>query len=429
MIASAVDWLANLTPDEAIRAFWHLLVFELPRYVLAASAVSFSAIGRHKMNPPPTIGASVNQKPRTVTVLLPGHNEAAGLRRTVDTLREQTSVPTQIIVVDDGSSDGMFDVANRLRREGSIDLALRTDLRSGKSAAANLALRYATGDFVVIADIDTEFMPDAIEKMARHFEDPDVGAVAGNLGVRNESETLTTEIQAIQYLISISTGRVFSDAFNVLFIVSGAVGMFRREALVGVAGWEVGPGEDADLTTKLRRAGWKITFEPEALALTDVPNNMPALIRQRLRWNRSLARIRLQKFEAIFSASDRQFSLSNAIGSLDILFFQAVLPFSFLVYLVWMFGYYGADTMVVLTAVSMIYIALAYVSFFAAVSHSGNLRHLRMLPYVPLYSLVSSYVLRFTRLFAIVDELTFQRSYKDTYVPRRVLDLARKDQE
>ncbi len=429
MLTDALVWLGGLTRAEAFNAFWHMILLEVPRYLLTAAAVAFVALQRPGFGGAhPKPGKAEPEGYADITVLLPGHNEADGLRRTVGSLHRQSLAPTQIIVVDDGSTDSMSDIAADLRREGAVDLVLRSHLRSGKSAAANLGLRYATGSYVVIADIDTEFAPDAIERMHNEFKDPSVGAVAGNLGVRNAFESLTTIVQAIQYLVSISTGRIFADAFNILFIVSGAVGMFRRNALVGVGGWEVGPGEDADLTEKLRRAGWRIAFAPGAMAYTDVPTTIPALIRQRMRWNRSLVRIRLEKFAVSLSPADWRFRLSDAIGHIDILFFQAFLPFSFAVYLVWLVVAYGGAAPVVLLAVTMIYIAIATAIFLFAVIVSGDVRNLRFLPYVPLYSIVSSFILRFVRLVAILDEILRRGSYKDPYVPRRVLDAAKGDQ-
>lgn len=429
MLTEALTWISSLSGAEAVGAFWHMILLEVPRYLLTGGAVALAVWWR-----PGYGGAHATTVPKEpsgfadITVLLPGHNEAGGLRTTVESLRNQTLAPSQIIVVDDGSTDGMSDIAADMRREGLIDIALRTELRSGKSAAANLGFRYATGRFVVIADIDTEFAPDAIERMYDEFADPRVGAVAGNLAPRNAMENLVTIVQAIQYLISISMGRTFADSFGILFIVSGAVGMFRHEALAGVAGWEVGPGEDADLTEKLRRAGWRIAFATAAMAYTDVPTTMESLIRQRLRWNRSLVRVRLEKFAVSLKPGERRFRLSDAVGHIDMLFFQAVLPFSFTLYVVWLIMVYGGDAPAILLAVAMIYAAFAIVSFLFAVIVSGDARNLKYLPYVPLYSLISSFILRFVRLAAVADEILRQGSYRDSYVPKRVLDAAKKDQ-
>jgi cellulose synthase/poly-beta-1,6-N-acetylglucosamine synthase-like glycosyltransferase len=158
----------------------------------------------------------------TISVLMPGHNEGASLRQTVIGLREQTRNDAQVVVIDDGSTDDMAAVGQQLKAEGLIDVFVVTDLRGGKSAAANLGLTYCTGDVVIIADIDTSFDRDALERVIEPLQDPEVGAVSGNIAVRNTAASVVARFQAIQYLLSISLGRRVTNMLDVVFIVSGA---------------------------------------------------------------------------------------------------------------------------------------------------------------------------------------------------------------
>jgi poly-beta-1,6-N-acetyl-D-glucosamine synthase len=139
-------------------------------------------------------------------------------------------------------------------------MRLRLEHRGGKSAAINLGLSACTGDIVVISDVDTTFDRSAFAELLGYFADPRVGAVSGSLGVRNASASLITRHQAIEYAIGIALGRIVQDSLGILSIVSGAFGAFRRAALEQVGGQDVEVGEDADLTMKLRRAGWRILF-------------------------------------------------------------------------------------------------------------------------------------------------------------------------
>lgn len=400
--------------------FWHALLFEVPRFLLAA--VSVGAVASRRASRP---RLSAPQAVR-VSVLMPGHNEAAALRQTVLGLREQTLLPVQIVVVDDGSTDDMAAVARRLRAEGLIDIFISTGLRGGKSAAANLGLSYCTGDIVMIADIDTSFDRDAVERIVEPFLDPAVGGVCGNIAVRNHRASIVAKFQAIQYLMSISLGRRISDMLGVVFIASGAFAAFRRQALTSIGGWEVGPGEDADITIKLRQAGWKVRFQGDAWALTDVPETSLALFRQRLRWNRSLIRVRVRKFGQMFNPARPNFSLLNALGTLDIILFQAILPVSFFIYIFWLFSVYGAEALIILAVVSFVYICGAIVSFLVAASVAGHYGRLSLLPYVVGYALYNAFLLRAVSVYAYLDELILRRSYRDPYVPTRVLQRVEK---
>ncbi len=398
--------------------FWHVILFEVPRFALAAVFVGGAAL-----RPPPP-GAHPDARRLTISVVLAGHNEGASLRQAVMGLKEQTRPDAQIVVVDDGSTDNMAAEARRLKAEGLVDVYLSTGLRCGKSAAVNLGIGYCTGDVVLNGDIDTSFDRDALERIAEKFLDPRVGAVCGNLAVRNSHESILAKFQAIEYLVSISLGRRVADMLGILFIVSGAFGAFRREALLSVGGLEVGPGEDSDITIKLRQAGWSIRFEPHAWALTDVPVSALALFRQRLRWDRDLVRIRLRKYRSVFNPLRHNFSLSNALGTLDFLFFGVALPLSFVVYVVWLFAQFGVGALPILAGVTLVYMASASATFVIAASLSGHYGRYRLFPYVLGYTVFSAYVLRLVTVYAYVQELIFRRSYRDTYVPRRVLDHA-----
>lgn len=398
--------------------FWYAVLFEAPRFLISIFVVATMEIARTLRRSP------IRTPPLTISVLMPGHNEGPSLRATVIGLREQTRGDVQIVVVDDGSKDNMAAIGRQLKAEGAIDVFVSTGLRGGKSAAANLGFTYCTGEIIIIADIDTSFDRDALARIIEPFADPKVGAVSGNIGVRNSDASMVAKFQAIQYLISISLGRRVTNLLEIVFIASGAFAAFRREALESIGGWEVGPGEDADLTVKLRRAGWSIRFQPDAWALTDVPDTVLGLVRQRLRWNRTLVRVRVRKFARMYDPRRPNFSALDAFGSLDILYFQAIMPASFFIYVVWLFANYGAFGWLILGAVTIVYIIAALISFTIAASISDHYGRYRLLPYVIGYALFNAYVLRAVSVYAYLDELVFRRSYSDTYVPSRVLNQA-----
>src|SRR6185436_15425068 len=103
-------------------------------------------------------------------------------------------------------------------------------------------------------------------------------------------------------------------------------GIFRRAALDQVGGWPCEVAEDAALTMQLRAAGWTVRYAAEALARTAVPETVPALILQRLRWDASIVTIWWRRFGFLLNPFSRQFRPLNLLTSLDVLVFNAVLP-------------------------------------------------------------------------------------------------------
>jgi cellulose synthase/poly-beta-1,6-N-acetylglucosamine synthase-like glycosyltransferase len=396
--------------------FWYTTFLEIPRYVIGAVAV---AVANLFTRPVPIFLANVR-----LTMLLVGHNEAAALRACVEGLAEQTIAqergPFEIVVVDDGSTDRMAEIARELQREGKIHRFARVHQRGGKSAGINLGFSLCTGDIVVILDIDTTLDRDALSMILAYFDDPDVGAVSGDIGVRNATSSLLTRFQTIEYAVGVSLGRRIAETMGMLSMVSGAFGAFRRSAIDSVGGSDVEVGEDADLTLKLRRAGWKIRFAPDARALTDVPESLVALTGQRLRWDRGIITIWLRKFRSSLDPRVAAFRLSDAFVILDAFVFQALLAFALPVYVIGLFYEYGEFAWTILGATLVGYAVLDMVSFMAAAA-VAPVNVFWLLPYLPFYTLMQVTVMRVIRLVALVQELFFRSSFRDPYVPARVM--------
>src|SRR6516164_9170537 len=409
---SALSFLWSLDAQSIILLFWYTTLLEIPRYVISALVTTAVALWWR-----PTRAAASDL---TLSVAIVGHNEQRPLRACVEALAEQTFLSAggsmQVVVVDDGSTDRMMDVGRALQREGKIETLLRLDHRSGKSAGVNLALSACRGDIVIIADVDTTFDRDAFAEMLAYFADPTVGAVSGNIGVRNLSASLMTRVQGIEYAIGFSLGRRIADALGILSIVSGAFGAFRRAALEQVGRQDVEVGEDADLTMKLRRAGWRIRFAPEANALTIVPETVASLIAQRLRWDRGLITIWLRKFRGAFDPRQSTFRILNMLSVIDVLIFQVGLALAFPGYLIWLYYYFGNFAITIVGATLVGYAAINLVAFFAAAA-IGLQTPFRLVLYLPLYTVLHITVMRTVRLIAIVQEIVFRSSYRDLYVP------------
>ena len=227
--------------------------------------------------------AKLPEPPPGVTVLIPAHNEESVIVQTVQSVLMSDLHNIHVIVVDDGSSDRTLELLqSNFGRNDSVQIIHQVN--RGKAAALNNALTHAQTEFVVTIDADTEIEPDAIRKLLRHFSDSKVGAVAGNVKVGNRSRWLT-RWQALEYITSQNMEKRAFDLLNCITVVPGALGAWRREAIEAAGGITADTvAEDADLTIAIRRLGWRVTYDEEAIAWTEAPETPGQLIRQRFRW-------------------------------------------------------------------------------------------------------------------------------------------------
>ncbi len=218
-----------------------------------------------------------------VTVLLPSYNEGKVIAASIESLLAGHYRELEILVIDDGSTDDTAEVANRI---AAVEPRVRCIRKAngGKASAANLGIRHARGEIVIAVDADTVVAPDAIARMVDHFADARVDAVCGNVEVGNVRSALTA-FQAIEYVTSQNFDRRAFAALNCIGVVPGALGAWRRSALVAAGGYSHDTlVEDADLTLGLLRRGGVITYEPRAIGRTEAPESLAALWKQRFRW-------------------------------------------------------------------------------------------------------------------------------------------------
>jgi cellulose synthase/poly-beta-1,6-N-acetylglucosamine synthase-like glycosyltransferase len=411
LVADGVNYLMAQSSESLLRMFWFVAIFEFPRYTLSflsVAAILFYPKGRQQ----PFLGH--------VTILIAGHNEEDKIERCVLALREQSRMPDEIIVISDGSADRMSEKLRDLQDAGLITEGHSTQVRAGKSAALNLALSRASGDIVIVTDCDCTFDRHALRDILEPFDDPRVGAVAGNIVVRNAHRNLITAFQAIEYLISISQGKQALDLTNQVSCISGAFGAFRRNALLGVGGYDAGGGEDLDVTLSLRKAGWKTVFASDALCYTDVPEKLSVLVRQRFRWERDAVHLRYRKHSELLDPFSSRFSLRELAHQADFLIFNLGSAVLFPIYIVWLYVTFGDLGLIILLGAQVGMLLLDGVAFILAALVSPKVNSVGLLPYVPGYSLFNGLFMRFVRLGAYLEEWIFAASYRDTYVPQKV---------
>jgi peptidoglycan/xylan/chitin deacetylase (PgdA/CDA1 family)/glycosyltransferase involved in cell wall biosynthesis len=299
-----------------------MLVFFVGNILMSARLLLVGIFAVIERMRPPHAPASPGFNPR-VAVLIPAFNEEKVIVRTVRSVLNSDYANLHVIVIDDGSSDHTFDVA---RQAYAAEIAagrvqVLSKQNEGKAAALNFALDRLTEEFYVGIDADTVIAADAISKLIPHFEDPRVGAVAGNAKVGNRVN-LWTRWQALEYITSQNFERRALDLFNVVTVVPGAIGAWRTAPVKAAGGYPINTvAEDADLTMNLLEQQFKVVYEDRALAFTEAPIDARGLMRQRFRWSFGILQA-VWKHRAAFVRNKAMgyFALPN------ILIFQMLLP-------------------------------------------------------------------------------------------------------
>jgi cellulose synthase/poly-beta-1,6-N-acetylglucosamine synthase-like glycosyltransferase/peptidoglycan/xylan/chitin deacetylase (PgdA/CDA1 family) len=217
-----------------------------------------------------------------VSVVIPAYNEEAGIAAAIRSMATSTYPgPVEVVVVDDGSTDG---TARVVRGLGLPGVTLIRQPNAGKPAALNRGIAEASYDILVLVDGDTVFQPDTIGRLVSPMRARDVGAVSGNTKVGNRSGILG-RWQHIEYVMGFNLDRRMFDMLRTIPTVPGAIGAFRRAALAEVGGLSAETlAEDTDLTMALCRSPWRVVYEPAAIAWTEAPASLRQLWRQRYRW-------------------------------------------------------------------------------------------------------------------------------------------------
>ncbi|MDQ0383168.1 glycosyltransferase [Amycolatopsis thermophila] len=217
---------------------------------------------------------------RPVTVIVPAHNERANIEVALRSI-VASDHPVEVLVVDDGSTDGTGDLVESLGLPG---VRVIRQANGGKPAALNTGIAHATHDLVVMVDGDTVFARDTVRLLVQPFCDPEVGAVAGNVKIANR-DTFLTRLQHIEYVVGFNVDRRVHEITGSMTTVPGAAGAFRREAVVAAGGVSHETlAEDTDLTIAIGRAGWRVAYEERAIAYTEAPATARQLWQQRFRW-------------------------------------------------------------------------------------------------------------------------------------------------
>ena len=331
----------------------------------------------------------------SISVLLPAYNEELSIVESVRAVLALRYPVFEVVVVDDGSTDGTFDalqeafdlrvvprvVPDDVEARGAIlsvhapsgpaPLVVVRKANGGKTSAVNAGINVSRHALICIADSDSLLDAEALLSVSKPFvDDPErvvatggvvravngCGVAAGRVVDVRMPPTMLARIQVVEYLRAFLLGRTAWSAMGALVIISGAFGLFRRDVVVEVGGLDHDTlGEDAELVVRMHRhlratrRPYRMVFVAEPVCWTEVPENRAVLGRQRRRWSRGLAETLWKHRSMIFSP--RQ----GAVGMLALPFY---LVFELLAPLVEVFGLVALGIALLLGAVDWSFAAL-----------------------------------------------------------------------
>ncbi|MFI5185784.1 MAG: glycosyltransferase [Chitinophagales bacterium] len=302
-----------------VGAFWVAIILGLVR-ILFMGTLAIMQFYRAKKEK--KLLAAVNGPEEKVSIIIPAFNEEVNAVKTVENLLQQNYENLDIIFVDDGSKDHTYEkVCNAFLNNEKVKVLKKVN--GGKASALNFGIANCDGNYVVCIDADTQLLPDAITKLMKYFNQPDVGAIAGNVKVGNE-KTILTIWQSIEYITAQNFDRRAFDLINCITVVPGAIGAFKREAIVKAGGFTIDTlAEDCDLTIRILRNGYIIRNCTEAIAITEAPETLNQFMKQRFRWNYGIMQSFWKNRDACFNPKYRSLGL---IALPNILLFQILAP-------------------------------------------------------------------------------------------------------
>jgi poly-beta-1,6-N-acetyl-D-glucosamine synthase len=224
-----------------------------------------------------------------LSIIVPAYNEAEVIASSLSSLLELKYPYYEIVAVDDGSTDGTYERMKQFEGDHyGVKVSVFRKGNSGKADTLNYGIRRAKAQILVCMDSDSRLTPEALQYAVYHFADPHVGAVAGNVKVINR-HNIWTKLQALEYIEGLNIVRNAQAFWRTVNVVPGPMGIFRREAINSVSGYDSDTfAEDFDMTVKLLAHGWKIDYEPLAIAYTEAPEGLLDIIKQRYRWTRGV---------------------------------------------------------------------------------------------------------------------------------------------
>lgn len=368
----------------------------------------------------------LNKQYIPVSVIVPAYNEEVTVVETVHSLLALEYPLYEIVVVDDGSTDrtsqklikefNLINVRRPIQRkidcqveefvyeslEHKVPITLIRKKNGGKADTLNMGINTCRFPYFICMDADSVLQYDSLDKIVKPIlEDQNVVAVGGVVRPSNSVEikrgrvkkyslprNILACMQVVEYDRSFLASRILFDKFNGSMIISGAFGLFKKDAVIDIGGYDSSTmGEDMELVVKMHdycvsnEEDYLIRYATDAVCWSQVPEKLSDLCKQRRRWHIGLFQ---SMWKHKIMLANPKFGLVSFISYFYFLIFELLSPFIEIV---------GVASMFLALAVNLINIPF-------------------MLIFFGIYAAFGS-VITMTSFFARIQTIDLKISFKD----------------
>ena len=317
-VSEVVYWIERLLKGAFLLAIFLGLGKIMVMGIMAT--IQFVKWKKDQTSPIPVLIGAVEKG--LVSIIVPAYNEEINAVKTIRNLLLQDYPLFEIIFIDDGSTDNTYKVVkNEFAENKQVKIFTKTN--GGKATALNYGIEKSGSAFVVCIDADTQLYADAVSQLMKKFTNEKIGAVAGMVKIGNEN-TVLTRWQSIEYTTAQNFDRRAFDLINSITVVPGAIGAFRSSAIIEAGGFTMDTlAEDCDLTIRILRCGYIIRNCAEAVAITEAPETLKQLMKQRFRWSYGIMQSLWKNKDACFNPRYKGLGM---VALPNMLLFQVMIP-------------------------------------------------------------------------------------------------------
>lgn len=232
-----------------------------------------------------------------VTFVIPCKNEEKSIAKTIEKsfLANYPKDKIEVIVINDGSTDGTIDVLNELKKRFKKLIIVDWKVNKGKRYGMAEGFRMANGEIIVQLDSDSYIDPKTFRNLIKPFQNSEIGAICAHSDPENADENFLTKIQAAYYFISFRILKAAESTFLSVFCCSGCSSAYKKSVVLPILdewlnekflGLPVTWGDDRALTNWVLKMNYKTIYTDEVQAYTICPNNLKTFLKQQVRWKK-----------------------------------------------------------------------------------------------------------------------------------------------